>query len=116
MTFRKALIDVLTAQPRSVSSIARELGLKRGDVEDDLRHAIRSARASGHRVSIEPARCRACGFTFGEDKLMKPSRCPSCRRERLYEALIRIERRTEGAEATDQHGDTGTRRTHGEEA
>src|SRR5688500_2916407 len=91
MTFRKSLLEALTAQPRSVSSIARELGLKRGDVEDDLRHAIRSARASGRRVVIEPARCRACGFTFGEDKLAKPSRCPSCRGERLYEAQVRIE-------------------------
>ena len=90
MTFRKSLIDVLATQPRSVSSIARELGLKRGDVEDDLRHAIRSARASGRRVLIEPACCRSCGFTFGEDKLSKPSRCPNCRGERLFEAQIRV--------------------------
>ena len=91
MTLRKSLLDALSVQPRSVSSLARELGLKRGDVEDDLRHAIRSARAAGQHVVIEPARCRACGFTFGEDKLAKPSRCPSCRSERLYEAQIRIE-------------------------
>ena len=102
MTFRKALIDVLTTQPRSVSSIARELGVKRGDVEDDLRHAIRSARASGRRVLIQPARCRSCGFTFGEDKLSKPSKCPSCRGTRLFEAQIRIEP-TEDAEST--HGE-----------
>jgi hypothetical protein len=88
--FRKALLDLLTAQPRSVSSIARALGLKRGDVEDDLRHAIRSARAQSRTVVIEPARCRSCGFTFGEDKLSKPSRCPSCRGERLFEAQIRV--------------------------
>ena len=91
MTFRKALLEALSAQPRSVSSLARELGLKRGDVEDDLRHAIRSARAAGSRVVVEPARCRACGFTFGEEKLSKPSRCPNCRSERLYEAQIRVE-------------------------
>jgi predicted Zn-ribbon and HTH transcriptional regulator len=114
VTFRKALIDILTAQPRSVSSIARELGLKRGDVEEDLRHAIRSARASGRRVLIEPARCRACGFTFGEDKLSKPSKCPNCRGSRLFEAQIRIEQRTEGTE--DQHEDAKTRSTRGEDA
>ena len=114
MTFRRALIDVLTAQPRSVSSIARELGLKRGDVEDDLRHAIRSARAAGRRVLIEPARCRSCGFTFGDDRLSKPSKCPGCRGRRLFEAQIRIES-TEKAEATGQHGDTETRRSHGED-
>ncbi len=90
MTFRKDLQKILTVQPRSVSSIARELGLKRGDVEDDLRHLIRSARAAGHRVTIEPARCRACGFTFGEDTLSKPGKCPACRGTWLYEAQIGI--------------------------
>jgi hypothetical protein len=90
MAFRKDLQKILTVQPRSVSSIARELGLKRGDVEDDLRHLIRSARAAGHRVTIEPARCRACGFTFGEDTLSKPGKCPACRGTWLYEAQIGI--------------------------
>ena len=74
-----------------MSSLARELGLKRGDVEDDLRHAIRSARTAGHRVAILPARCRTCGFTFGEDKLSKPSKCPACRGTRLYEAQIGVD-------------------------
>jgi predicted Zn-ribbon and HTH transcriptional regulator len=91
LTFRKDLLTILTVQPRSVSSIARELGLRRGDVEEDLRHAIRSARAAGRQVVIEPARCRSCGFVFGEDKLAKPSRCPRCRGERLFEAQIRVE-------------------------
>jgi predicted Zn-ribbon and HTH transcriptional regulator len=90
MAFRKDLIAKLTAQPRSVSSIARELGLSRGDIEDDFRHLIRSARAAGHRVVIEPARCRSCGFTFGDDKLSKPGKCPACRGTRLYEAQVSI--------------------------
>jgi len=91
MTFRRDLVTLLSVQPRSVSSIAREMGLDRRDVEDDLRHAIRSARASGHEVVIEPARCRQCGFVFGEDKLSKPGKCPVCRGTRLFEAQIRIE-------------------------
>ena len=91
MAFRRDLIMLLTSQPRSVSSLARELGLGRRDVEDDLRHAFRSARAAGHRIMVEPARCRACGFTFGEDKLSKPGKCPECRSTRLYEAQVRIE-------------------------
>ena len=90
MAFRKDLLKALTAEPRSVSSLARELGLKRGDVEEDLRHAIRSARAAGYRVEVLPASCRSCGFTFGEDKLSKPSRCPGCKGTRLFEAQIRV--------------------------
>ena len=90
--FRKELLNILTAQPRSVSSLARELGLTKGDVGDDLAHVIRSARAGGHRVVVQPARCRACGFTFGEDKLSKPGKCPACRGTWLFEAQISIER------------------------
>ena len=91
MTRRRELLEILTAQPRSVSWLARELRAARGDVEEDLRHMIRSARAAGHRVVIEPAKCRACGFTFGADRLLKPGKCPQCRGTRLYEAQIHID-------------------------
>ena len=92
MTFRRDLVKILSAQPRSVSSIARELGLNRRDVEDDLRHAIRSAQAAGHTVVVEPARCKQCGFVFGDDRLAKPSKCPECKGTRLFEAQIRIKK------------------------
>jgi transcriptional regulator len=91
VVFRRDLVRALSAQPRSVSSLARELGLGRRSLEDDLRHAIRSAEAAGHHVIIEPARCKQCGFVFGTDRLAKPGKCPSCRGSRLYEAQIRIE-------------------------
>ena len=90
MTLRRQLIDLLSATPRSVSSIAREMGLRRNDAEDDLRHALRSAAAAGHRVEVIPARCKDCGFVFGEDRLSKPSRCPSCKGSRLFEPQIAI--------------------------
>jgi predicted Zn-ribbon and HTH transcriptional regulator len=91
MAFRRDLIKALSTAPRSVSSLARELGIDRRDLEDDLRHAIRSAEAAGHHIVIEPARCRQCGFVFSGDRLAKPGKCPECRGSRLYEAQIRIE-------------------------
>jgi hypothetical protein len=90
MTRRRELIALLSHEPRSVSSIAREMGLHRGDVEDDLRHALRSAVAQGHRVIVVPARCKDCGFEFDADRLTKPSRCPSCKGSRLFEPQIRL--------------------------
>ncbi len=90
MTLRKDLVTLLSAQPRSVSSLAREMGLRRADMEEDLRHALRSARAAGHRVNVIPARCRSCNFTFDEQRLSKPGKCPSCRGTRLYEPQIFI--------------------------
>jgi predicted Zn-ribbon and HTH transcriptional regulator len=91
VTLRRQLIEYLSHEPRSISRLARELGLSRGDVEDALRHMIRSARAAGHRVVVLPARCRTCGFVFDEDTLAKPGKCPSCRNSRIYEAQISIE-------------------------
>jgi hypothetical protein len=90
MVFRRQLMDLLSHEPRSASSLARELGLKRGDIDDDLRHLIRSARAAGHHVELVPARCKSCGFLFGEDKLVKPGRCPSCTGSRLFEPMLVI--------------------------
>jgi hypothetical protein len=88
MTRRHQLIELLSHQPRSVSSIALEMGLRRRDVEDDLQHALRSAVAAGHRVVVIPARCKNCGFVFSEDRLTKPGRCPSCKGSRVFEPQI----------------------------
>jgi transcriptional regulator len=96
MTLRRQLLDVLTREPRSVSSLAREMGLPRADVEDALQHMIRSARALGHRIVVVPARCRSCGFTFGDDRLTRPSKCPKCRNSRIFEPQIAVDTTTSG--------------------
>ena len=88
--FRHQLIDLLSQEARSASSLAREMGLRRGEIEDDLRHALRSAAAAGHRIEVIPARCKDCDFTFAEDRLVKPGRCPACKGSRIVEALMRI--------------------------
>jgi len=92
MVFRRDMLALLTDQPRSVSSLARELGVSRPDVEQDLRHVMRTARAAGYTVRLWPARCKTCGFEFGEDKLGKPGKCPACRGSRIYEAQVHIDR------------------------
>lgn len=91
LTLRKQLVEYLSREPRSVSRLARELGLSRADVEDALRHMIRSARAAGHTVVVLPARCRSCGFTFDESRLTKPGKCPACRNSRIFEPQISVE-------------------------
>ena len=90
MTLRRYLAELLTHEPRSVSSLARELGLARGDLEEDMRHMLRSAAARGDRIEILPARCKACGFEFGPERLLKPGKCPQCKGSRIFEAMIRI--------------------------
>jgi predicted Zn-ribbon and HTH transcriptional regulator len=90
LTYRRDLLAVLRAGPRTASSLARELGLERRDIEGELRHVLRSARAAGESIAIEPARCKTCGFVFDGDRLTKPGRCPECRGSRIYEPLISI--------------------------
>jgi predicted Zn-ribbon and HTH transcriptional regulator len=90
VTIRKEILDRIAGEPRSLSALARELGLRRGDVEEDLRHALRSAEAAGYQVHILPARCRSCGFTFDATRLSKPGKCPECRGSRIFEPQISI--------------------------
>jgi hypothetical protein len=90
MTLRRHLYELLSREPRSVSSLARELGLRRGDMEEELEHMLRSAAAAGRRIEILPARCKSCGFEFGPDRLARPGRCPACKGSRILEAMIRI--------------------------
>ncbi|MBA3640234.1 MAG: transcriptional regulator [Acidobacteriota bacterium] len=93
MTLRRQLREVLTT-PRTASWLARELNMRRDEVEEDLRHAIVSARAAGESVSIAPARCKTCGFLFDEERLSKPGKCPSCRGTRIFEPLVSISPKT----------------------
>ena len=97
MTLRRQLREVLTT-PRTTSWLARELNMRRDDVEEDLRHAIVSARAAGESVSIEPARCKGCGFVFDHERLSKPGKCPACRGTRIFEPLVSIASRDAGGE------------------
>lgn len=91
MSVRTDLMQLLSHEPHSVSSLARALRLTKREVEDHLRHMIRSARAAGHDILVEPARCRTCGFVFADDRLVKPGKCPECRESRIIEAMLRLE-------------------------
>jgi len=90
-TRRQEILALLRQQPRSVSSLALAIGARRDDIADDLAHVIRSARSAGERVVVVPSSCKACRFEFGEDRLLKPGKCPSCGASRLHEAQVSIE-------------------------
>lgn len=90
MTLRRQLHELLSHEPRSLSSLAQELGLRRQDLEADLQHVLRSAAARGEAIEILVARCKACGFEFGPDRLAKPGRCPTCKESRIQEAMVRL--------------------------
>ena len=46
MTLRQQIADMLR-QPRTISSVAHELKLTREEVEDHLKHLLKTAKAAG---------------------------------------------------------------------
>jgi transcriptional regulator len=89
ITLRRQIGELLR-EHRTLSSVAHDLGLTRPQVEDHVRHLLKTARAAGRKVTVEPARCRSCGFVFEATKITKPGKCPECRGTRIFEPLIRI--------------------------
>lgn len=88
--FRKSLIELLLDKPMSLTDIARLIDSPPKDVEDDLKHLIKSLRHSSYHLIITPAQCRKCGFQFHKDKLHKPGKCPRCHETWIQEPLFEI--------------------------
>ncbi len=88
--FRKGLITLLLDNPMSLVDIARSLVMPPKDIEDDLRHLVRSLKHSEYRLVIMPAHCRKCGFQFHKDKLHKPGKCPHCHETWIQEPLLEV--------------------------
>lgn len=90
--YRKDLTELLLERPWGLTELAQRLESRPKELEDDLRHLLRSVKHQGYRAVIEPARCRHCGFTFNRDKLHKPGKCPQCRHTWILEPRIHLER------------------------
>ena len=89
--FRRDLLDLLYDGPLSVPQIAEHLAASPRDVVDDIDHLAKSVKHMDCRLTVEPARCRKCGFTFGREKLRKPGKCPKCKGTWITEPRFTIE-------------------------
>ncbi len=94
--FRKDLIEMLSQGPTSVTGLARLLEAHPRDVEQDIKHLLKSLKRSAYRVVVSPARCRKCGFTFRTQKLRKPAKCPVCHGGWIEEPTLYVEEKTAG--------------------
>ena len=90
--YRKDLIDLLLHNPMSLAALSKLLETPPRDVEDDLRHLLKTLKHTEYRLEIEPATCRKCGFEFDKEKVRKPSKCPQCHSTWVEYPLIRIEK------------------------
>ncbi len=88
---RKDLIELLHNNSMDLVEIASLLEVAPKEVENDLRHLIKSLKHADYRLVVTPAHCRKCDFAFNKDKLHKPGKCPHCHSTWIQGPLFDIE-------------------------
>jgi hypothetical protein len=83
-TDRETIVELLegTSEPLTLRDISQLAGLPEKEVLDHLDHIHRSMKTHSRGITVTPARCRSCGFSFAKrGDFKKPSRCPVCKSE-----------------------------------
>lgn len=85
VTHRTALRQVLSqGKPLTVRELSQAIGASERDVLEHLEHLEQSLAHQPERLTITPAHCIACGFSFeGRARVAKPGKCPKCRATRI---------------------------------
>ena len=90
-TIRQQIISYLEQHPDTARALAARLGMREREVVEHLPHIEKTLAAGGRRLTVEPAACAACGFTFaGRRRHSCPSRCPRCRSERIEPPVFAV--------------------------
>ena len=89
-TRRQQIRELLEQRWWTLDGLAREFGVAKRIIVDDLQHIARSV-APRHRIQIQAPRCSECGFHFKDrSRFNDPSRCPRCKNEHLSPQAFRI--------------------------
>ncbi len=89
-TIRQRLREYLQGGERSVREISQELRISERDAIGHLEHLAR-AKSGEMRLTLLPARCLSCGYTFNKrSRLKKPGRCPVCKGEHISGPLYTL--------------------------
>ncbi|ESS03370.1 MAG: putative transcriptional regulator containing an HTH domain fused to a Zn-ribbon [uncultured archaeon A07HR67] len=83
-TTRQRIAERLRTDAATASEIAADLSLPTPTVYDHLEHVSRSV-GGDEQFLVAPPTCRDCGFDGFDDPLNAPSRCPTCKSERVGE-------------------------------
>ncbi len=90
LTLRKKIAKVLEEECLELEEISKLFGMREKEVLDHLQHIAKSARPE--RLTVEPALCKQCGFSFKKrTRLNTPGRCPVCRGEHISPPRFRID-------------------------
>jgi len=93
-TARQVLMDLLDGREMDL----RELSIAARQAEKEILHHLEHIRRSLHggprQLTVIPAACRKCGFSFDKrkrERIGKPGRCPVCREESIAPPKFRID-------------------------
>ena len=71
--------------------ISQALGMSEKDAYQHLTHVEKTVAGQGHKLTLTPCTCQACGFVFkARRRLTKPGRCPRCRETRVDHPVFSI--------------------------
>lgn len=95
-TVRQEIIALLERfGPMTARELSSEVSVRERDVYDHLEHIRTSLRKTRKNLSILPAECRKCGYTFtSRRRLTKPGKCPQCRSTSIAEPEFTIQKTT----------------------
>ena len=91
-TLRQSICALLRNESLSAREISEQVGIRERDVCEHLEHIRHSLHREGHRLNIQPAECRSCGYLFVKrDRLKRPGRCPLCKGESISQPRYQID-------------------------
>lgn len=91
-TLRQAIVKHLEEGPCTTKDLSGLIGIREKEVVPHLEHIQKSQRAAGRKLTVHPAQCLSCGFTFKTRKrLTKPSACPQCRNQQIDPPVFSLE-------------------------
>jgi predicted Zn-ribbon and HTH transcriptional regulator len=90
-TTRRRIADRLREEPAGLGTLANEFETTVGAVCSHVSHLARSLDHDSERLFVAGPTCRECGFSGFDDRINRPSRCPSCRSESIEEPTFTIE-------------------------
>ena len=93
LTLPQALQAALAcAEPKALKELSAELGVSEKVLPEAIEKLNRSLRRTEKRLRQIQPKCLGCGFEFRErERFTRPSRCPSCKSERITPARYWIE-------------------------
>jgi hypothetical protein len=91
-TVRAAIREELLRGSATARELSERVSVQEKEIAEHLEHLMKSLRARGERLVVEPASCIACGYQFSRrTRLSRPGSCPECGSTRIDPPAFRID-------------------------